>query len=419
MSQHSTRPPVDVKGAGWGWLEARLREQTRGWIVELVEEELAAALGLERYQRGPGRRGYRNGYRPRTFTTRTGRHDLQLPRGRLFAPEDAAGGSGSQEWHSQLLPRYARRSEQVESAIVLAYLSGTNTRRVARALAPLLEGAALSKSTVSRIVSRLQEEFEAWRGRDLSAEEIGILFLDGFYLALRLGGKVEKVPVLAAVGVRPDGAKVLLGLTVRASESTAAWAGFCQDLADRGLRAPLLAVIDGSQGLRRAVRETWPGIEVQRCTVHKLRNLQTYVPERLYPALKADYHAIVYAADQTAARRAWQRFVQRWSRDCPEAVRSLQEAGEELLTFYRYPPSMWKSLRTTNCVERLGGEFRRRVKTQASLPSPQAGLLLLYGLLASGQVRLRRLDGHAPWAGYWAAHSRAASETDCDQRAAA
>jgi transposase-like protein len=371
------------------FVEEELRRRTREWIEMMVNEELELALGIGRYERGEGRLGYRKGVRERSFTTRSGTHAIAFPRAAYFDP----GPEGKKEWNSKLVPRYARRTEAVEEAVVSAYLCGTNTRRIKRALSPLLSGAALSKSVVSRLVARLCDQFEVWKARDLAGDDIVIVFLDGFHLKVRIGRKVESLPVLCAVGVRSDGSKVLLALELRSSESSAAWRSLSDDLCARGVTAPVLAVIDGSKGLHDAVKSTWPWIEVQRCTKHKLENLFAHAPKRLYEEIKADYHAIVYAESEAAARRAWSRFEKKWEKSCPSVVKSLAEAGDDLLTFYGYPPSLWKSLRTTNVIERLNEEFRRRVKTQASLPNSEAGLKLLFGLFASGQVAMRRIGG--------------------------
>jgi len=128
-------------------------------------------------------------------------------------------------------------------------------------------------------------------------------------------------------------------------------------------------------------------------TKHKLENLATHAPKRSYDAIKADYHAIVYAADPASARAAWKRFERRWAKTSPAVVTSLREGGEELLAFLGWPKAMWKMLRTTNCIERLNEEFRRRVKAQGSLPNASAGLKLLYGIVAEGVITLRRIDG--------------------------
>jgi putative transposase len=291
------------------------------------------------------------------------------------------------------VPAYARRMRQVNEAVLQAYLCGANTRRIRGALKPLLQGRALSKSAISRVVQGLRAQLEAWRARPLADLDLGALYLDGFHLRVRLGGRVSSVPVLAVLGVQRSGQKVLVHLSLRGSESTDAWAAVCEDLATRGVRAPQLCVLDGGKGLRAAVERTWPAAAIQRCTVHKLRNLLTHAPRRLHDELRDDYHAIVFAEDGATARRAYLAFVKKWTKGCQGAVASLEEAGAELLTFFRYPRSQWKSWRTTNSIERLHQEFRRRVKTQGSFPTADAALTLLYGLVASGQIVFRKLEG--------------------------
>jgi len=234
-------------------LSAALRSDLRERLERIIREELWAALGADRYERTPERRGYQHSPRERTLTTAEGTTTITVPRGRLFKP-----GGGSEEWQSQLLPRYARRTREVDAALIGLYLSGTNTRRVKLALRPLLKGAPLSKSTVSRVVAGLQDQYETWRSRDLSGEALKMLYLDAVWLRVRLAKKIEKLPVAVAVGVREDGTKVLLGLWVYASEGRAAWGGVLEDLAARGLPIPALVVIDGSKGLRGAVSECWP-----------------------------------------------------------------------------------------------------------------------------------------------------------------
>lgn len=373
-------------------LSAALRGELRMLVERMVREELVEALGAAPYERTAERRGYQHSPRERTITTGLGPVTLTVPRGRLFTT--AEGETGNAEWRSELLPRYARRTREVDAALAGLYLSGTNTRRVRQALKPLLKGAPLSKSTVSRVVTGLKDQYETWRTRDLSAERLKVLYLDAAYLRVRLAKKIEKVPVATAVGVREDGTKVLLGLWTYASEGRAAWAAVLEDLTARGLTVPAVVVIDGSRGLRAALAECWPQVAVQRCTVHKLRNLEAHAPKRLHDELRQGYREIVYAEDERAARRAWLRFTTKWKKLCPAVVESLEEAGAELLTFYRFPESQWKGLRTTNIVERVIEEFRRRVKTQAVLPSQDSALLLLYGLVASGQLRFRKLDGY-------------------------
>ena len=364
-----------------------IHQAVRAAIERAVQEELEEALGAGVYERGEGRRGYRNGYRERTLSGPTGPAALTVPRATLFTE------NGKREWSSQLLPRYQRRMPELNEAIIATYLSGANTRRIKGALKPLLNAAPLSKSSVSRVVSTMQGELAAWRTRSLSELKPIYLYLDAFALRVRSGGKVVNVPVLGAVAVLADGSKQLLSLEMCGSESHEAWKGFLDDLVARGLKAPMLCIVDGNPGLRRAVELVWPKADVQRCAVHKLRNLERKAPKHAREEIAADFHAIVYAESEAGARAAWSSFEKKWKARCPGVVRSLAEGGDELLTFFRYPKGQWKTIRTTNVIERLNGEFRRRVKTQGSLPGEDAALVLLFSLVASGQIKLRKLDG--------------------------
>ena len=361
-----------------------IHEHVRVAIETAVHEELHVALGVRSYERHEARRGYRNGMKSRTLTGPSGPLALTVPRATLF---------GGREWTSALLPRYQRRLPEVNEAIAATYLAGGNTRRIRGALQPLLKAAPLSKSAVSRVVATLKDGLAAWRTRPLGDVDALFLYLDGFALRVRSAGKVVSVPVLGVVGVLPDGRKQLLALDLCAGESFAAWQGCLDDLAARGLRSPVLCIIDGNAGLRRAVGLVWPRAAVQRCCVHKLRNLERKAPKHALTAIRDDFHQIVYAASADAARTAYTAFERTWAKRCPGVVTSLRDGGDELLTFFRFPKAQWKTLRTTNVIERLHEEFRRRVKTQGSLPGEEAAVVLLFSLVVSGQIKLRRIDG--------------------------
>jgi len=353
-----------------------------------MEEELAAALGAARYERGSLRSGYRNGSQTRRVLTEHGPTLLRIPRGRLAAADGFSG-----EWHSRVVDRYQRRTRKVEEAILGCYLGGVNTRRVRRSLLAVFGQRSLSKSAISRVVSRLKERFVAWRQRDLSAERMLILYLDAMYLSVRLARRVVKVPVQAVLGVREDGQKVLLSLQIAGSESTVSWRSVVDDLAGRNLPAPVLVVVDGNRGLSRAIRTVWRETLVQRCTRHKLENLLAAAPKHCHDELKRDYRPIITAKNRETARVARQSFLRKWQNLVPAVARSLKEAGDDLLTFYRFPKSQWKCLRTTNPIERLNGEFRRRTKTQGAFTNESSALVLLYGLFATGQIIMRRIHG--------------------------
>lgn len=246
-------------------LETIIRWRARGVIDAIVEEELEAALGAASSARvGTTRQGDRHGTRERTLTTSLGPTTFAMPRARVMTP-----GGTTAEWRCELVPRYQRRSERVDEAILGVYLSGTNTRRIKGALAPLLRGGPLSKGAVSRLVGRLAEDFETWRRRDLAEDQIQYLIMDGWDPKVRIGKRRVRVPVLVTLGVRGDGERVVLDERLAGDERTAAWRDVIRRLVDRHVGAPRLAMIDGSAGLAAAVREQWPSLAIQRCTAHK------------------------------------------------------------------------------------------------------------------------------------------------------
>lgn len=387
---NDSREPTERKATrafGLETIEMTVRERVRCVIETVIEAELELALGVGPSQRSSGRRGYRNGTRERELTTSLGKTTFAMPRARI------QDGERVTEWHSATVGRYQRRTARVDEAILGVYLAGTNTRRLRGALAPLLEGGPLSKDSVSRLVGRMRNDFDAWRARDLSAERFVYLLCDGWYPKVRLGRQRVRVPVLVTMGVKATGDRVLVDLRLAGDESATAWRDVVDGLIARGIEMPQLVIIDGNPGLLRALRDCWPGVAIQRCTAHKLRNLQAKAPVRLREEVAEDYRRMIYAETGTAVERARALFVKKWRLRCPAVAESLEEAGDDLFTFLRFPRSQWKPLRTTNALERINEEFRRRTKTQASLPSQDAVLLLLFGLLRTGHIKLRKLNG--------------------------
>lgn len=369
-------------------LRQLVKDRIREAIEAALDEELSDALGAPKSGRTVTRRGYRHGTEERLVTTEAGSRTLRVPRGRMHQDDGS-----TREFQSGILPRYARRTRTIDEAILGCYLAGANSRRIRKALEPLLGPAHLSKSAVSRVVVRLKELFARWNERPLTDADYPFLFLDGFHLKVRVVRRVVSVPVLAVLGVDEAGRKVLVALRLAASEASTLWSGVLLDLQRRGLRAPRLLIVDGHEGLRKALA-AWPQAKIQRCAVHKLRNLLEHCPVHARPEVQRDFHRIIHAKDGLAARAAYDAFVKKWSALCAPVAASLEEAGLDLLTYYDFPKSMWKSLRTTNAIENLNREFRRRTKTQASFGSEDAALTLLYGLVAFGQIQLRKIDGH-------------------------
>ena len=391
MDKDSSKGPAEqALFAGEAWfdpIETGVRGRIRGLIEELVEQELEAALGRGRYERAGGTNGHRHGHRKRQLTGSFGPVEIAVPRARL-REEDGS----TREWRSAVLPRYARRTRQLEALIAGAYLAGTNTRRVQRALGALFRG-AVGKDVVSRAWRKVKVDWEAWAKRDLAGEDIVRLVLDGTVVRVRLDRKATAISLLVVLGVRRDRQKVLLAIRAMGGESEAAWRAVLDDLVARGLRTPEFLIIDGAAGLERALAALWPAVPVQRCTVHKHRNLLAHAPERLHDEISADYTDMIYAesAKEIEARR--KAFLRKWRLKCQAVADSLEEAGEALFAFTRLPSSQWKSARTTNAIERLHEEFKRRIKTQTVLPSAETAAMLFWALLASGQISMRKVDG--------------------------
>src|SRR6188472_232477 len=241
----------------------------------------------------------------------------------------AADEAGEREWKSALLPAYRRLSRRAELLIAEVYLAGVNTRRVRRALQTLFAG-RIGKDAVSRAWRRTRAAWKIWQQRDLADDDIVRLILDG---------------------------------------------------------------TDGGKGLEAALASLWDDVPVQRCSVHKERNLLAHAPQHLHDEIKADFNDLMYAptAGEVLARR--KAFLAKWRLRCRPVATSLEEAGERLFTFVRYPPEQWRSARTTNAVERLHEEFKRRIKTQCLLPCAETAAMLFWALLASGQITMRRVDG--------------------------
>lgn len=379
--------PSPFSGSEWfDPLEEAVRLQVRGFIQELLQEELEAALGRGRYERAGAAKGHRHGCRPRQLVTTFGPLELSVPRARL---RDA---TGEREWKSALLPAYKRLSHRAEALIAQAYLAGMNTRRVRRALVGLFAG-KVGKDVVSRAWQRTRSSFAAWQQRDLAGEDIVRLILDGTVVKVRLDKKATAISLLVALGIRRDGQKVVLTIKSMGGESEAAWRAVLDDLAARHMAKPLLVIVDGGKGLEAALASLWDDVPVQRCTVHKERNLLAHAPKHLHDEIKADFNDMVHAKTAAEVQAKRKAFLAKWRLRCRAVADSLAEAGERLFTFLRYPPEQWRSLRTTNAIERLHEEFKRRIKTQCVLPCAEIAAMLFWALLASGQITLRKVDG--------------------------
>src|SRR5450432_1026406 len=402
MTTDSTRPTASsTEGERFlcdDWfdpLENGVRTRIRGFIEELLEAELDAALGRARYERrggvgdesARGAVGARHGHRERGLLGTFGATTVRVPRAGLTTPEGKTS-----EWRNATVPAYQRRTKRADALIAGAYLSGTNTRRVRRALAALF-GGAVGKDTVSRVWRKVKSDWDAWNGRSLADEPIVRLILDGTVVRVRLDRKATSISLLVVIGVREDGQKVLLAIKSMGGESTEAWRTVLDDLTKRGLQRPELLIVDGGAGLESAIAAVWDSVPVQRCTVHKHRNLLAHAPERLHEEITDDYNEMIYAKTPEEIEKHRKAFIRKWRLKHQAVANSLEEAGYRLFTFTRLPPSQWRSARTTNAIERLHEEFKRRIKTQTVLPSADTAAMLFWALLASGQINMRKVDG--------------------------
>src|SRR6202161_2873825 len=327
-------------------IETAVRGRARQFIEELICGELDAALARPRYGRSKiagdegrgGVAGHRHGSRTRALTGTFGPLEIAVPRARLNTPEGK-----TTEWKSQALRAYQRRTLAADALIASSYLAGTNTRRVRRALAALF-GGTVGKDTVSRTWRKVKGHWAAWNSRSLAAEPIVRLILDGTVVRVRLDRKATSISLLVVLGVRQDGQKVLLAIKQMGGESTEAWRTVLDDLVKRGLRRPELLILDGGTGLESAIAAAWDGVPVQRCTVHKHRNLLAHAPERLHEEITADYNDMIYAKarEHIAARR--KAFIGKCRIRRRAVADSLEEAGDRLFTFTRLPQSQWRSV---------------------------------------------------------------------------
>ncbi|MBS4729705.1 IS256 family transposase [Mycobacterium sp. SM1] len=347
-----------------------------------LEAEVSAFLGRDRYQRAATsedpRAGMRNGYCPTTVKTTAGPITLQRPKVR----------GTTERFASQLFGTGVTKTNALESLVIAGFVRGLSTRDVEATLVEALgEGAAVSKSTVSRVCEDIKTQFESWSRRRLDEVELDYLFLDGSHFTYHANASAE--PVLAAWGIDTDGKPVFVGLEAAASESGDAWEGFLTGLGERGLACPLLVISDGAPGLIGAVERTMGAALRQRCLVHRARNILAKVPKNAQAEVKADYWAIFDVPENIAPGRdavtyvhnRIDAFAKRWRDSYPAAVRCLLDDRDSLTVYLRFPREHWARVRHSNFIERTFGETRRRVKVIGRLPGEHSCLKLVWAVL--------------------------------------
>jgi putative transposase len=349
------------------YIGMNIQKEVGTFLTNVMGQELTHHIGRKRYERKDGPTDYRNGSYSRTFCVK-GIGDIEVR-----VPRDRDG-----DFHSQVLPRSQRYDQRITEDIAAMYLTGISTRSLSL-LSKRLIGRAISPQEVSNAATDLKKAIEVWRGRDLSHEKVKYLYLDGVIFAMRIGGHIEPVPVLVAVGVREDNTKLVVLLQSGDKESAAAWREALKDLKRRGLDGSLirLGIMDGLAGLEKVFREEFPNARVQRCQVHVARNVLAKVPRTLKQAVADDLRSIFYASSRKKAEEFATAFADRWEKDIPSAVICLANSLDACLTFFSFPEEEWVSLRTTNTIERLNKEFKRRTKPMEIVAGEEACYLLL------------------------------------------
>lgn len=357
---------IAVEASTQDELRQDLRSLFQGAIrltLEMVlEEELKAMVGARRFERIGSRTGHRNGTYLRRLLTGMGQIEVTVPRSREGSPADVMG-------------RYQRRTAEVDDMIVEAYVSGVSQRKMGEVTEALM-GEQVSRSTVSRTAKRLEQAVEELRSQAIEGPH-PYLYLDATYLDARWARKVENVSALVAYAVGPDGHRRLLGITIGAEESEASWGELLTQLLDRGLSGVQLVIADEHAGLAAAVRRFLPEVRRQRCTVHLQRNVMAKVPHRLRKRMAREVATVFNAPSLADAKQRLAEIKARWSKELPEAMTVLDRGFAAATQFYAFPEAHWRRLRTTNGLERLHGEIKRRIRSVGAFPDRASALRLI------------------------------------------
>ena len=348
-------------------LDELMKERHRQFLEELMGYERQCFLNVQPYERSQQRVDQANGYYRRHLTTRLGGLELKVPRTR------------SGQFQTQVLARYQRREPVINEALKQVFLLGVSTRQAGGALATLVED-AVSAATVSAVAKALDASVHAFHRRRL-VDHYRYLLLDGVSVRIRLVGKVQRRMVLCAYGITTQGKRELIDFQIVNAEGQDSWYDFLWNLWNRGLHGQFLELIgtDGQLGLAQAIGRLWPAVPHQRCWAHKLRNLENKLKASQQPCLE-EAKLIYQAANRTEAVKLFQAWKRRWQRQAPKAVACLERDVEELLAFFDCPQVHWKRLRTTNVIERLFVEVRRRIRTMCAFTTRSSCERILFSV---------------------------------------
>jgi transposase-like protein len=343
-----------------------LRELVQRTVQQVLEAEMTSFLGAESYQRNDVRRGWRNGFKPRTLKTRVGELELMVPKDR------------DGQFQTELFERYQRSEKAFVAALLQMYIEGVSTRKVT-AITEALCGLEVSKSQVSALTQKLDAEVAEWRMRPLS-DEYPYLIFDARYEKVRRGGSVVSQGVLVAIGISAAGYREVLGCWVAESESEASWGAVFSELKQRGLRGVRYVVSDDHAGMVRAIERHFQGAVWQRCQVHFVRNALSLCGRQQRPLVLRLMKLVTETATREAAKAALAAAIAELEKKAPKVARLLEEHGEEILGVYALPEAHRKRMRTTNLLERQNQELKRRTRVVRVFPHEQSCLRLVSAL---------------------------------------
>jgi len=346
-------------------LKDLVRKSVEETLNELLDQEAEQLTNAGRCERSADRQGYRSGHYERNLTTTSGDVKLKVPKLKGVAFETA------------IIERYQRRESSVEEALIEMYLAGVSVRRV-EDITEALWGSRISPSTISELNKKAYKNIEEWRNRPLKSSSYPYVYLDGICLKRNWGGEYENVAILIAIGVTKDGYREILGAYEGMREDKESWTEFLKWLRERGLSGVRLMIGDRCLGMVESVAEVFPEAKYQRCVVHFYRNIFTATPKAKVKLVARMLKAI-HAQENKKAAREKARQVAETLREMKlkEAARKLEAGIEETLTYMNFPSEHWVRIRTTNMLERVNREIKRRTKVVGTFPDGNSALMLV------------------------------------------
>ena len=367
-------------GSLFEMIRANVQETVGEYLTALMDTEMTHFLGRKRYERSDGSDNHRNGSYDRKYTLKgIGSVNIKVPRDRKGA------------FKTEVIPRSKQYEDTIREDLGVMFLSGISTRTLSL-ISERLIGRKISSGEISKVSKSLTSSVESWRERDLSEEPVKYLYVDGTNFSMRIDGAIEKVPVLVVVGVTDKGYRTVLGLQSGDKESASSWREMFKDLKGRGLdgNAITLGVMDGLSGLESVFKEEFSNAKVQRCQVHVARNILAKVPRKLKKDIADEVRSIFYASSRKKAIEFFNDFKSKWDNELPSAVKCLERSLDSCLTYLSFPEEEWICLRTTNVIERVNKEFKRRTKPMEILAGERSCYTLLAFVCVKMEVHWRK-----------------------------